>query len=201
MALVGCGGEVVDEILARADAAVLESSQSRLLELPAKEDAKSDIENRLIVVGSKPGDAQCLKLPNRNIKFGKMRPFFWKWRLPDYKYGQGLEYLSNRKLKSESPALRHKYEPNEIGSHRVIIASGIEPYSSYRIIQSVFFEPGWDWGGDPDKGGKLGFGLGGLRPEFVLWVEKNKRVYKCQFLNQMFRSTGGAGVADLDFVA
>jgi hypothetical protein len=162
LASVGCTEQVVDEVLARADAAALESSKARLMALPdSREGAEPDLQSRLIVVGAKPGQARCLKLPNRNIKFGKIGKFFWKWRLPDFKFGQGLEYLSIRKIKSDKPALRQKYVPNEIGTHRVIIASGITAHSSYRIVQSVFFEPGWDWGGDPYEGGKLGFGLGG----------------------------------------
>ena len=159
MALTGCGEEVIDEILIEADAAALESTQARMLQLEHAEE--SDVKEHLIVVGSAPGDARCLKLPNRNINFGKIRAFFWKWRLPDYRFSQGLEYLSNRKLKPDSPSLRHKYEPSDIGSDRVIIDSELAPYSSYRLVQSFFFEPGWDWGGDPYEGGKLGFGLGG----------------------------------------
>ena len=54
LTLVGCSEGVVDEVLARADTVARESSKARLAELETIEGDEPDLQNRVIVAGSKP---------------------------------------------------------------------------------------------------------------------------------------------------
>ncbi len=62
------------------------------------------------------------------------------------------------------PSLRQQMVPSRQGTQRVVTRNSIAPARTYFLTQSVFLEPGFDWGRDK-QGGKLGFGLaGGTHP-------------------------------------
>ena len=50
--------------------------------------------------------------------------------------------------------------PSSRGSARVSARADLAPARTYRLAQSYYFEPGFDWGGR-NEGGKMGFGFGG----------------------------------------
>lgn len=113
-----------------------------------------------IVVGSQPGDAQCLNFGDQAKSFGSITDDHWRSWMPDFRFSTGEQHLSVE-ITANSTNLRHRYTPSDRGSDRVVVGSHLEPHRTYRISQMVYLEPGWEWGGDTYEGGKLGFGFGG----------------------------------------
>jgi len=114
----------------------------------------------VVIVGGNPGDAQCLNFGTEDIGFGSVKDTHWQQWVPDFRYVKGEEFLSVEKDADGSSVLRHKYVPSSRGTERVLTGSRLPQHRTYRLTESVFFEPDWDWGGD-FEGGKLGFGFGG----------------------------------------
>ena len=130
---------------------------------PAAKQATTTGSGSAIVVGSGPGDAVCLDLTNHQIGFGGVSDSHWKQWIPSLRYSIGEEFLAVEDTANYGKVLRHKYVPSSIGSGRVVTASSLNLQRTYRLAQSIYLEPGWDWGQIAKKGGggKLGFGLGG----------------------------------------
>ncbi len=61
---------------------------------------------------------------------------------------------------TEQNSLRQRFVPSEDGSERVVANFAVEARTTYELKQNIFFEEGFDWGGDIQSG-KFGFGLGG----------------------------------------
>ncbi len=115
-----------------------------------------------IVVGNNPGDAQCLNLPNNDLPFGGVDTSDWRnWVGSNtLAYAADSENLAVDSTSETRKALRQKLAPASKGSTRSVARAGLAPSKTYRLTQSVYFEPEFDWGGE-HEGGKLGFGLGG----------------------------------------
>ena len=115
-----------------------------------------------IIVGSNPGDAQCLNLPNNDLPFGGVDTSDWRnWVGSNtLAYAADSENLAVDSTSETRKALRQKLAPASKGSTRSVARAGLAPSKTYRLTQSVYFEPEFDWGGE-HEGGKLGFGLGG----------------------------------------
>ncbi len=115
-----------------------------------------------IKVGQSPGDAQCLNLPSSNKSFGSIGVSDWRnWvGNNDLAYAAENENLAVDASTDNRKSLRQKLAPASKGSTRSVARAGLTPGKTYRLTQSVYFEPGFDWGGK-NEGGKLGFGLGG----------------------------------------
>lgn len=114
-----------------------------------------------VIVGSNPGDATCIHLDGGYADFGTLSKDNWRAWIPDVRYSIGDDFLAVENAGTEGDVIRQKYVPSSIGSARVISASTIPVQKTYRLAQSIYLEPGWDWGGDASQGGKLGFGFGG----------------------------------------
>ncbi len=115
-----------------------------------------------IRVGQSPKKAQCLNLPSSNKSFGSIGVSDWRnWvGNNDLAYAAENENLAVDASTDNRKSLRQKLAPASKGSTRSVARAGLTPGKTYRLTQSVYFEPGFDWGGK-NEGGKLGFGLGG----------------------------------------
>lgn len=108
-----------------------------------------------------PSDVHCINFGPSPRDFGAVIDEDWNSWLPGFRFAKGEEHLAVEVVNAETSHLRHNFIPTAEGSDRVVVASDIEHHRTYRISQSVFLEPGWEWGGDTYQGGKLGFGFGG----------------------------------------
>ncbi len=116
---------------------------------------------RYIKVGSNPGDAQCLNLGRNNVSFGSAQLSHWTtWLKKAPRFFIGREFLSVEDNDRYGKVLRHKFVPNFKGTEWVAMGANISGSQTYRLVQSIYFEKGWDWGGERYQGGKLGFGFG-----------------------------------------
>lgn len=106
------------------------------------------------------GPIHCLELPFERLNFGSIGHTNWKQWIPDTQYSVGADSLAVEFMDDGKRALRVQLNPTDEGSNHVQAGSKIAPNQTYRLKQSVYLETGWDWGGK-NKGGKLGFGLGG----------------------------------------
>jgi len=123
--------------------------------------AKRSLADDTIQVGSRPGDATCLNLPEREMDFGSVSTDVWREWIPGVRFSNGAEALSVNVDSDGLVALRQRYDPTDRGSMRVVTGATLPEARTYRIVQSIQFEPGWDWGGDRFQGGKVGFGFSG----------------------------------------
>lgn len=114
-----------------------------------------------IVIGDQPGDARCLQLTSETRGFGQVSEHDWEQWLGSARFANGSEFLEVPDRGQGIPELRQQFVPASNGSPRVIVGSDLPPARTYRLVQSLYFEDGWDWGGDSYQGGKIGFGLSG----------------------------------------
>lgn len=118
------------------------------------------IDTRNIIVGNGSGDAVCLHLGNEEKGFGGVTDSDWGRWLSQFRFSIGEEFLAVERRDDGSNALRHRFIPSPVGTDRAVVGSRLSEHRTYRLTQSFYFEPGWDWGGR-FEGGKLGFGFGG----------------------------------------
>ncbi len=114
-----------------------------------------------IILGAQPGDAQCIDLNGVEREFGELTRDDWKSWVPDLRYTLSEENLSVEQADGNTYVLRQQFVPTDNGSDRVLMASNLKQHRTYRVMTSVFLEPGWDWGGEVSQGGKIAFGVGG----------------------------------------
>ena len=107
-----------------------------------------------------PPPTECISLPNETLGFDQVNEEHLKAWIPSLRYVINTQDLSIDTSTEGKPALRQRFIPSPLGSVRVSAASNIEPSKTYELSQSIFFEPGFDWGGIRETG-KIGFGLGG----------------------------------------
>lgn len=103
---------------------------------------------------------------SKAIPFGRLKKSDWtgifgtpvRWSQNDNMCEVGSFHGKN--------GLRVTNKPTSKGSERVQTVFDVPVGQKYRIKQSIFFEPGWSWGGTRTRtGGKIGFGLfGGKAP-------------------------------------
>lgn len=113
-----------------------------------------------IVVGNGPGEARCLSLPADYRGFGSIDKAEWSNWLDGVRFVNGAEFLELPGEVDGERTLRQQFVPTSKGTARVITGADVPEATTYRLVQSVKFEEGFDWGGD-HEGGKLGFGLSG----------------------------------------
>lgn len=114
-----------------------------------------------IIVGDQPGEAQCLHLQRTTREFGQVSWQDWENWVGNVRFAVGTEFLEIPDRGEGIPELRQQFVPASNGSPRVVVAADLAPARMYRVVQSIYFEDGWDWGGDSFEGGKIGFGLSG----------------------------------------
>lgn len=107
-------------------------------------------------------DLHCLDLPVENISYGDIdKPAWQSWTGLELKSSlKNTRHLSIDASRDGHPHLVQRLIPTDKGSHRVVNRSVVPSSSTYYLTQSVYLEPGFEWGG-VKEGGKLGFGLGG----------------------------------------
>ncbi len=113
-----------------------------------------------IILGSSAGDAMCLHLGDENEGVGSVSDSDWDRWLSEFHFSIGEQFLAVEPQGEGSTALRQRFIPSSIGTDRATVGARLPAYRTYRITQSFYFEPGFDWGGR-FEGGKLGFGFGG----------------------------------------
>lgn len=105
-------------------------------------------------------ELSCLELPDERIDFGEVTNDDWdQWTGISLDFASKKEFLQVTTVDG-TPALRQRFVPSSEGSARVVVRGELPEARTYTISQSVFFEPGFDWGRTKQTG-KLGFGLGG----------------------------------------
>ena len=114
-----------------------------------------------IITGSGPGDARCLTLPSDALGFGSLTQNDWAQWLGSARFARGTEHLELPGEVDGRRTLRQRFVPTDNGTPRVVTGVDLPAARTYRLVQSVFFEPGWDWGGERRQGGKIGFGFSG----------------------------------------
>ena len=113
-----------------------------------------------IILGGQSGGAHCIDLSGVNKNFGEVTGSDWEQWVPDYRYSLREQHLSVEQFDEVSGVIRQQFQPAHNGSPRVLMASNLAKQQTYRLMTSVFLEPGWEWGG-VQQSGKLAFGLGG----------------------------------------
>lgn len=117
-----------------------------------------------IILGNRAGDAVCLHLGDEDKGFGNVEDSDWKRWVSEFHFSIGEEFLAVEPQDDGSAALRQRFIPSSIGTDRAVVGARLPASRTYRLTQSFYFEPGFDWGGKYE-GGKLGFGFaGGTRP-------------------------------------
>ena len=105
---------------------------------------------------------QCVQLPDEHLEFGEVTD-------SDIEQWFGLEklitvnntqFLATNIGQSGKSYLRQRLSPTKKGSTRASARGELPPAATYRLSQSFYLEPGFDWG-SKNEGGKIGFGLGG----------------------------------------
>jgi len=114
-----------------------------------------------IVVGNNPGDASCIHFDGESVDYGDFSRDTWRGWIPSTRFSIGDEFLAVENSSEHGEVIRHKYVPSSRGTERVTAAATLPVQKTYRLAQSIFLEPGWDWGGEKSQGGKMGFGFGG----------------------------------------
>ena len=80
------------------------------------------------------------------------------------------QFLAVEASEDNKRTLRQKLVPQSRGSDRVLAEARLPSAQSYRLTQSVYLEPGFEYCGK-NKSGKLGFGFGGgLLPAMASWL-------------------------------
>ena len=149
--------EAEREEAAREQAEREEAERAEAAQAEADQASTSDE----IILGDGPGDARCLALGASDQGFGSIDKSDWSAWLPGVRFSLGHQHLSLDTTPSGRTTLRQQLVPSSRGTDRVIIAANVDEARTYRFMQSVYLEPGWDWGGEVSQGGKMGFGLGG----------------------------------------
>ena len=115
-----------------------------------------------IIVGNRPGDASCLRLPADASGLGSISRADWSDWLADVRFTVGTEHLELTGEVGGRRSLRQRFLPSGEGSPRVVVGAELPEAGVYRLVQSMYLEPGWDWGGDAHyQTGKFGFGFSG----------------------------------------
>ena len=114
-----------------------------------------------VAVNSLPLNGQCLRFQNEPLSFGEVTNSTWRsWVSPlNFSYSENPQFLQAID-NSDGSSIRQKFEPASNGSARVLASAYLPSERTYRLTQSVFLEPDFDWGGT-EEGGKLGFGFSG----------------------------------------
>jgi len=115
-----------------------------------------------IILGNGAGDAVCLNLDDGD--FGSVADSDWNKWLSEFHFSIGEEYLTVEPQDDGFSALRQRFVPSSIGTDRAVVGARLPKQRIYRLTQSFYLEPEFDWGGSYE-GGKLGFGFaGGTKP-------------------------------------
>jgi len=117
--------------------------------------------NRSITLGNGPTDATCLQLPSSKKGFGSLSKDDWSEWKDDVRFASNNHFLQLPGDSDGQPILRHKFVPSSVGTDRTIMGADLPEARTYRLTQSLMFEPGFEWGGTNRQGGKIGFGLSG----------------------------------------
>ena len=105
-------------------------------------------------------EVHCLALPESASDFGSISKADWESWIGDVHFVVGSEFLAVEASQDKKRTLRQKFVPHSRGTDRVLAGANLPSARSYRLTQSVYLEPGFDYGGK-NEGGKLGFGFGG----------------------------------------
>lgn len=105
---------------------------------------------------------QCVQIPANPIEFGDVSVSDMnQWLgLDKLLFATNTQHLASSLRDTGEPYIRQRLIPTQEGTTHVSARGELSPAASYRLTQSFYLEPGFDWGGE-NEGGKLGFGLGG----------------------------------------
>ena len=127
---------------------------------PEPQVSADDVYSGELESGSTLGASQCLNIQGPAQDFGQVDSSDWQaWVDEDFWYITTPENMSTA-YDGDMAYMRQRLTPTSRGTDRVQAGNYLEPARTYRITQSFFFEPDFDWGGS-NEGGKLGFGFGG----------------------------------------
>ena len=148
--------------------AVLEAPKPPIIPVTATNEVEPEPEavpqqiNQSGFLNDRPSSIQCLELPDNAISFSDVDNDDWRaWVAPTkHHFSSATEYLSIGRSSDGKNTLRQQLVPNNNGSQTVVAGAYLSSADTYRLTQSVYLEPGFDWGGT-NEGGKLGFGFGG----------------------------------------
>jgi len=85
----------------------------------------------------------------------------WKRWFPELRYSRGEEWLAIQEDSDGINVLRQHFVASRDGSPHVSMAADLAPRRTYRVSQLVKFESEFDWGGEHNQTGKIGFGIAG----------------------------------------
>ena len=105
-------------------------------------------------------EVQCLVLPDSDSDFGTITKADWESWIGNVRFAIGSEFLAVEESQDKKRTLRQKFVPHARGTNRVLAGANLPSARGYRLTQSVYLEPGFEYGGR-NEGGKLGFGFGG----------------------------------------
>ena len=131
---------------------------------PSANTKNNALTTRLSLTGSLPGSlrTQCVQIPEKSVEFGDVSTAdINRWfGLDKLLFANNTQHLASSLSDAGEPYIRQRLIPTLEGSTLVSARGELAPAASYRLTQSFYLEPGFDWG-DKNEGGKLGFGLGG----------------------------------------
>ena len=104
---------------------------------------------------------QCLQFPSESRSLGKVTDDDWRgWVAPQrLRFTGSKQFLELGNAEGKN-SIRAQLVPSSKGTARINAGVDIPSEKSYRLSQSIFLEPGFEWG-RKREGGKIGFGLGG----------------------------------------
>ena len=150
---------------ARAQAEAQEQAEAQA-QAEAEAEAQTEAESSDTVIyngelesGESLGPVECFVIDDTNQNFGDVSESDWQRWFENYTYSHGSENLATGQ-DSSRVYLRQRLIPASNGSSRVQAGRNLDSARTYRLTQSFYFEPGFDWGGS-NEGGKVGFGVGG----------------------------------------
>ena len=111
------------------------------------------------LLGARAATADCMALPTQPVG-GVDRHRLADWLGLDTRYVANGQYLSVEPDADGRPNLVQRLVPSSSGSPTVSSRASLPRSRAYRLVQSIYLEPGFEWGGSKE-GGKLGFGLAG----------------------------------------
>lgn len=159
--LAGCGAPgAADTLVARQEPSIVTDQEAAATMSLATTDGPAQTIST-IDVGDRPGEAQCVALPEHSRGFGSIEDADWSDWIEGVRFAQGTRDLSLQAEGLSRRRLRQRFVPDPQGSPRVVVASDLPAARTYRLVQSIMFESGWDWGGERRQTGKIGFGFGG----------------------------------------
>ena len=130
-----------------------------LSEPPLVDEYKPPVYDGELEAGESLGPIECVVIDDTQQEFGDVTDNDWRWWFENYTFSRQPQDLSTG-LDGNRAYLRQRLIPNSIGSPRVLAGRNLDSARTYRLTQSLYFEPDFDWGGTIE-GGKVGFGLGG----------------------------------------